>query len=89
MALAEYAKERLGLPLLFPEQTTFKEFAVRTGRPRRGGDRGRARARASIRATPSSGTTRAWRTCCSSAVTEKRRPADIDRLADVLAEVAA
>ena len=33
MALAEYAKERLGLPLLFPEQATFKEFAIRVGRP--------------------------------------------------------
>jgi glycine cleavage system P protein (glycine dehydrogenase) subunit 1 len=35
MALAEYAKERLGLPLLFSDQTTFKEFAVRVGRPAR------------------------------------------------------
>ncbi len=33
MALAEHAKERIGLPLLFPEQTTFKEFAIRVGRP--------------------------------------------------------
>ena len=36
MALAVYAKERLlaaGLELAFPNQTTFKEFAVRTGRP--------------------------------------------------------
>ena len=36
MALGAYAKERLlaaGLELAFPEQTTFKEFAVRTGRP--------------------------------------------------------
>ena len=32
MSLGEYAKERLGLPLVFPEQTTFKEFAVRVGR---------------------------------------------------------
>src|SRR6185295_9436806 len=29
MALADYAKERIGLPLLFPDRTTFKEFAVR------------------------------------------------------------
>src|SRR6266436_6906265 len=38
MALAAYAKERLadaGLELLFPGETTFKEFAVRTGRPAR------------------------------------------------------
>ena len=35
MALAEHAKERLGLPLLFSDRTTFKEFAVRVGRPAR------------------------------------------------------
>ena len=33
MALAAHAKERLGQPLLFPDQTTFKEFAIRVGRP--------------------------------------------------------
>jgi glycine dehydrogenase subunit 1 len=33
MALAEHAKERLGLPLAFGERATFKEFAVRLGRP--------------------------------------------------------
>src|SRR5918992_449885 len=33
MALAEHAKERIGLPLAFPERTTFKEFAIRAGRP--------------------------------------------------------
>src|SRR5205823_6745487 len=35
MALGVYAKERFaerGLELVFPERTTFKEFAVRTGR---------------------------------------------------------
>src|SRR6184192_1853667 len=35
MSLAEYAKGRLteaGLELVFPERTTFKEFALRTGR---------------------------------------------------------
>ena len=35
MSLGAYAKEKLGLPLVFPEQTTFKEFAVRVGRPAR------------------------------------------------------
>ena len=35
MALADYAKERLGLPLLFSGRTTFKEFAVRVGRDAR------------------------------------------------------
>jgi glycine dehydrogenase subunit 1 len=33
MSLAEHAKDRLGVPLAFPEQATFKEFAVRVGRP--------------------------------------------------------
>jgi glycine dehydrogenase subunit 1 len=33
MALAERAKERIGLPLVFPDRTTFKEFAIRVGRP--------------------------------------------------------
>src|SRR5213592_506955 len=32
MTLAEYAKERLDIPLAFPDRTTFKEFAVRVGR---------------------------------------------------------
>src|SRR5205807_1465261 len=32
MTLAEYAKDRLDLPLLFSDRTTFKEFAVRVGR---------------------------------------------------------
>ena len=32
LGLAEHAKETLGLPLVFPEQATFKEFAVRVGR---------------------------------------------------------
>src|SRR5204863_5254348 len=35
MSVAEHAKERLGLPLLFSDRTTFKEFAVRVGRPAR------------------------------------------------------
>ena len=33
MTLAEHAKDRLGLPLVFPERATFKEFAIRVGRP--------------------------------------------------------
>jgi glycine dehydrogenase subunit 1 len=33
MALAEHAKERLGLEPAFPERPTFKEFAVRVGAP--------------------------------------------------------
>jgi glycine cleavage system P protein (glycine dehydrogenase) subunit 1 len=33
IALAEHAKERLGHELVFADKTTFKEFAVRAGRP--------------------------------------------------------
>jgi glycine dehydrogenase subunit 1 len=32
LALAEHAKTRLDLPAMFPQQTTFKEFAIRIGR---------------------------------------------------------
>jgi glycine dehydrogenase subunit 1 len=86
-ALAEHAKERLGLPLLFPERATFKEFAVRVGRP----------ADEAIRAAREqgvhpgyalkrdySGMEDALLVC----MTEKKTPEDIERLAEVLGEVA-
>jgi len=83
MALAAYAKERLGLPLLHPKRATFKEFAVRTGRPA-------AEAIAAARAKgvhpgyalrrDYGGMEDALLVC----VTEKRSPADIDRLAEAL-----
>ena len=73
--------------LVFPERPTFKEFAVRVGRPAREVDRAPRASAASTPATRSAATTRAWTTRCSSRVTEKRTPADIDRLAEVLAEV--
>jgi glycine cleavage system P protein (glycine dehydrogenase) subunit 1 len=88
MALSDYARERLGLPLVFPDRTTFKEFAVRVGRPadeaicaarERGVHPGYALKR------DYSGMEDALLVC----VTEKKTPADIDRLAEVLAEVAA
>jgi glycine dehydrogenase subunit 1 len=86
--LAAYAKERLGLPLLFPDKATFKEFAVRVGRP---ADEVVAAAR-EHGVNPGyplrrdySGVEDALLVC----VTEKRTPAEIDRLAEVLAEVAA
>jgi glycine dehydrogenase subunit 1 len=87
MGLAEYAKRRLDFPLLFSNQTTFKEFAIRVGRPAQEVVR-EARARgvhpgyALGRDYP--GMDDALLVC----VTEKRSPADVDRLADVLAEVA-
>jgi glycine dehydrogenase subunit 1 len=88
MALAEHAKERIGLPLLFPDRTTFKEFGVRVGRPadeaihaarERGVHPGYALKR------DYSGMEDALLVC----VTEKKTATDIDRLAEVLAEVAA
>jgi glycine dehydrogenase subunit 1 len=88
MGLAAYAKERLGLPLAFPEKPTFKEFAVRLGRP----------ARDVIAAARERGVHPGYAIgrdyegmddVLLIAVTEKRSPADIDRLAHVLAEVRA
>jgi glycine dehydrogenase subunit 1 len=83
MALGEYAKERLGLPLVFPERATFKEFAVRVGRS---GREAIADARAKgvhpgyALGRDYEGLDDALLVC----VTEKRSPADIDRLAEVL-----
>ena len=83
-----YAKERIGLPLLFPDRATFKEFAVRVGRP----------AEEAIRAARERGVHPGYalkrdyggmEDALLVCVTEKRTPADIDRLAEVLAEVAA
>jgi glycine dehydrogenase subunit 1 len=87
-ALAEHAKERLALSLLFPDRTTFKEFAIRVGRP----------AEEAIRAARERGVHPGYALKRDYAgmedallvcVTEKKTVADIDRLADVLAEVAA
>jgi glycine dehydrogenase subunit 1 len=91
LALGRRAKERLhdvGLELVFPERTTFKEFGVRVGRPaaevvtearRKGVHPGYALGR------DYAGLDDALLVC----VTERRTPADVDRLAEVLAEVAA
>jgi glycine dehydrogenase subunit 1 len=83
MALAGYAKERLGLPLVFSDKTTFKEFAVRVGRPAQD-------ATAAARAQgvhPGYAIGRDYPgmdDVLLVAVTEKRTPAEIDRLAEVL-----
>ena len=88
MSLAAYAQGKLGLELVFPERTTFKEFAIRVGRSARdvissarkhGVHPGYALGR------DYQGLDDALLIC----VTEKRSPADIDRLAQVLAEVRA
>jgi glycine cleavage system P protein (glycine dehydrogenase) subunit 1 len=83
LALTEYAKERLELSLLFPEQATFKEFAVRVGRP---ANDVIAAARAegvhpgyALR-RDYAGMEDALLVCA----TEKKRREDIDRLAEVL-----
>jgi glycine dehydrogenase subunit 1 len=86
MSLAGYAKQRLSLPGVFPEQATFKEFAIRVGRPardvvREARERGVHPGYALGRDYPG------LDDALLVAVTEKRSPADIDRLADVLAEV--
>ena len=84
LALADYAKERLGLPLLFSEKTTFKEFAVRVGRP----------AREVVAAALERGIHPGYPLgrdypgmddALLIAVTERRTKAEIDRLAEVLA----
>jgi glycine dehydrogenase subunit 1 len=87
MALGEYAKDRLGLPLVFPDRTTFKEFAVRVGRSAKDVIR-EARARG---VHPGYALGRDYAGLDDAilvAVTETRTPADLDRLATVLGEVA-
>ncbi len=91
LSLSAYAKqqlvERARLELLFPEQATFKEFAVRVGR----------NARDVIRAARDLGVHPGYAPgrdyaglddVLLVAVTERRTPGEIDRLAEVLAEVA-
>jgi glycine cleavage system P protein (glycine dehydrogenase) subunit 1 len=88
MALAGYAKERLGFALVFPEQTTFKEFAIRVGRPARevvAAARERGVHPGYALGRDYEGLDDALLVC----LTEKRSPADIDRLADVVSEVGA
>jgi glycine dehydrogenase subunit 1 len=88
MSLAAYAKEQVGLEPLFPDQTTFKEFAVRAGRSAR--DVVKAARERGVH--PGYALGRDYAQMDDGlliAVTEKRTPADVDRLAHVLAEVAA
>jgi glycine dehydrogenase subunit 1 len=86
MSLGDYAKTRLvnaGVELAFPEQTTFKEFVVRVGR----------NAKDAIRAAREQGVHPGYALgrdyeglddALLVAVTERRTPQDIDRLAEVL-----
>jgi glycine cleavage system P protein (glycine dehydrogenase) subunit 1 len=87
LALSGYARERLseaGLETAFPDRATFKELVVRVPGP----------AREAIRAARAKGVHPGYALgrdyagmddCLLVAVTEKRTPADIDRLAEVLA----
>jgi glycine dehydrogenase subunit 1 len=90
MSLSAYAAERLadaGFGPLFPDQTTFKELAIGVGRD----------ARDVVRAARERGVHPGYALgrdypgmddCLLVAVTEKRSTADIDRLVEVLREVA-
>ncbi len=88
MSLAAYAKERLGRELVFPERATFKEFAIRV----RGDARDVIRAAREHGVHPGYALGRDYQgmdDVLLVAVTEKRSPGDIDRLAEVLDEVGA
>jgi glycine dehydrogenase subunit 1 len=90
LALGQYAKERLraaGFELVFPDETTFKEFAVRVGRS--GADVvAKARERGVHPGYPLGRDYPGLDDALLVAVTERRTPAEIERLADTLAEVA-
>jgi glycine dehydrogenase subunit 1 len=88
MALGEYARRRLvdaGYELAFPERATFKEFAVRVGR----------NAKEAVSAARARGVHPGYALgrdyaglddALLVAVTERRTPADIDRLVEALAQ---
>jgi glycine dehydrogenase subunit 1 len=81
--LAAEAKERLGLEAVFPERTTFKEFAVRVGRNAK--DVVREAKRHGIHPGYALGRDYAGLDdALLIAITEKRTPDEIDRLAEVL-----
>jgi glycine dehydrogenase subunit 1 len=86
LALAEHAKRRLqeaGLELAFPDQTTFKEFAVRVGRSGHEAIKA-ARARG---VHPGYALGRDYEGLDDTllvCLTEKRTPADVERLLEVL-----
>jgi glycine dehydrogenase subunit 1 len=87
MSLAEYAKSRLtaaGFELAFPERTTFKEFAVRTGRSAKEATRA-ARERGVHPGYAVGRDYEGLEDTLLVAVTERRTPADIDRLVEALA----
>jgi glycine dehydrogenase subunit 1 len=84
IALAEHAKERIGRPLVFPDQTTFKEFAIRVGRPAVEIIRS-ARAKGIHPGYPLGRDYEGMDDVLLVAVTERRSLDDIEELAEVLA----
>ena len=84
-ALAAYATERVGLPLAF-DRRTFKEVAFRTPVPAREVV-ARARERGVHPGYPLGRDYPGLEDVLLVALTERRTPADVDRLAEVLAEV--
>ncbi len=88
LSLAAYAKERLtavGATLAFAEQATFKEFAVRVGRPARNAIR-EARAQGIHPGYALGRDYHGLDDALLVAVTEKRTREEIDRLAEVLGQ---
>ena len=83
MALAEHAKDRIGLPLSFPDKTTFKEFAIRVGQPAAEAIRA-ARERGVNPGYPLGRDYEGMDDVLLVAVTEKRSLDDIEELAEVL-----
>jgi glycine dehydrogenase subunit 1 len=84
MSLAEHAKDRLSVPLAFPERATFKEFAVRVGRP--GVEAiGAARAKGVHPGYPLGRDYEGMDDVILVAVTEQRTLDEIDALAEALA----
>ena len=83
MSLAAYAKERLGLEPVFPDRATFKEFAVRVGRSATDAIRD-AKRHGVHPGCPLGRDYAGLDDALLVAVTEKRSPDDIDRLAEAL-----
>jgi glycine dehydrogenase subunit 1 len=88
VALAEHAKERLGRELAFADKTTFKEFAVRVGRPAQEVVR-EARTRGVQPGYVLGRDYSGMDDVLLVALTERRTPEEIDRLARTLDEVGA
>jgi len=86
LSLAEEAKRAVGLPAAF-DRPTFKEFALDLGRPAEDVVRA-ARKRGVHPGYPLGRDYPGLDDVLLVALTEKRTPGDVDRLAEVLAEVA-